>query len=120
MTIEMSNQLGKVFITNEVIATVAGVAAMEVFGLVGMASRKQIKDGIAELLRRENLSRGIEVRSENEEVVIDMYIIVSYGTKISEVAHNVQQKVIYTLENTIGVKVSRVNVMVQGVRVTQV
>lgn len=48
-----------------------------------------------------------------------MYIIVSYGTKISEVAHNVQQKVIYTLENVIGVNISHVNVIVQGVRVTE-
>lgn len=120
MTIEISNQLGRVYVSNEVIANVAGIAAMEVFGLVGMSSRKQIKDGIAELLRRENLSKGIEVRTEDEEIVIDMYIIVSYGTKISEVAHNAQQKVIYTLDNTIGINVSRVNVMVQGVRVNQV
>jgi len=118
MTIEMTSQHGKVYVTNDVIATVAGFAAMEVFGLVGMASRK-IKDGIAELLRRENLSRGIEVKTEEDEVIIDMYIIVSYGTKISEVAHNVQQKVIYTLDSTIGIKVAKVNVMVQGVRVTQ-
>ncbi len=120
MTIELTNQLGKITVSNDVVATIAGISAMEVFGLVGMASRKQLKDGIAELLGRENLSRGIEVRTENEEVVIDMYIIVSYGTKISEVAHNVQQKVIYTLENNMGVKVSHVNVIVQGVRVTQV
>lgn len=120
MTIELSNTLGKIYVSNDVIANVAGMAAMEVFGLVGMSSRKQLKDGIAELLRRENLSKGIEVRSENEEVIIDMYIIVSYGTKISEVAHNAQQKVIYTLDNTLGIKVSKVNVMVQGVRVSQV
>lgn len=120
MAVELTNELGKVYVTSEVIGTVAGVSAMEVFGLVGMASRKQIKDGISELLRKENLSRGIEVRTtDDEETIIDMYIIVSYGTKISEVAHNVQQKVIYTLENTLGLKVSRVNVMVQGVRVTQ-
>ncbi len=120
MTIELTNHFGRVFVSNEVIANVAGIAAMEVFGLVGMASRKQFKDGIAELLRRENLSKGIEVRSENDETIIDMYIIVSYGTKISEVAHNAQQKVIYTLDNTLGIKVSKVNVMVQGVRVSQV
>lgn len=120
MTIELSNQMGKVFVTNNVIANVAGIAAMEVFGLVGMASRKQFKDGISELLGRENLQKGIEVRTEeNQDVNIDMYIIVSYGTKISEVAHNVQQKVIYTLESTIGIKVSHVNVIVQGVRVSQ-
>ncbi|OEG00340.1 hypothetical protein BHF71_00060 [Vulcanibacillus modesticaldus] len=120
MAIELINKTGKIHIENDVIGTVAGIAAMEVFGLVGMASRKQLKDGIAELLKKENLSKGIEVRTEDEEVIIDMYIIVSYGTRISEVAHNVQQKVIYTLENTIGVKVSKVNVIVQGVRVSQV
>jgi len=120
MTLEMSNKLGKVFVSNEVIANVAGNAAMEVFGLVGMSSRKQFKDGIAELLRRENLSKGIEVHNQADEVIIDMYIIVSYGTKISEVAHNAQQKVIYTLDHTLGIKVAKVNVMVQGVRVSQV
>lgn len=121
MTIEITNQLGKVHVSHEVIANVAGNAAMEVFGLVGMSSRKQLKDGIAELLRRENLSKGIEVHTDDDgEIIIDMYIIVSYGIKISEVAHNAQQKVIYTLDNTLGIKVSKVNVMVQGVRVTQV
>ncbi|MFV9509918.1 Asp23/Gls24 family envelope stress response protein [Tepidibacillus sp. LV47] len=119
MAIEVTTELGKVTISDDAIATIAGISAMEVFGLVGMASRKQLKDGIAELLGRENLGRGIEVRSEDDEVIIDMYIIVSYGTKISEVAHNVQQKVIYTLDTMMGVKVSRVNVIVQGVRVTQ-
>jgi len=119
MAIEITTDLGRVTISDDVVATVAGISAMEVFGLVGMASRKQLKDGIAELLGRENLGRGIEVRTEDDEVVIDMYIIVSYGTKISEVAHNVQQKVIYTLNTTMGIRVSRVNVIVQGVRVTQ-
>ena len=47
-----------------------------------------------------------------------MYIIVSYGTKISEVAHNVQSKVKYTLEQTIGIAADTVNIYVQGVRVT--
>lgn len=120
MAIEMENKLGNYHVSNEVIAVVAGISAMEVFGLVGMASIKQFKDGIAELLRKENLSKGIEVFIEDDKITIDIYIIVSYGTKISEVAHNVQQKVIYTLENIIDIKVSQVNVIVQGVRVTQV
>ena len=97
-------------------ATVAGIAAMDCYGLVGMASRSQLKDGITELLRKENLSKGIEVREENGEIVIDLYIIVGYGTKISEVASNVQSKVKYTLSEIIGVKVNKVNIFVQGVR----
>ncbi len=56
----------------------------------------------------------------NDEIHIDMYIIVSYGTKISEIAHNVQTKVKYTLDQTLGLAVETVNIYVQGVRVTNV
>src|SRR5699024_11738866 len=79
----------------EVIATIAGGAAVECYGIVGMASKNQIKDGIAEILRKENFSKGVVVRQEDNRLHIDMYIIVSYGTKISEVAHNVQSQVKY-------------------------
>ncbi|NGP44163.1 Asp23/Gls24 family envelope stress response protein [Bacillaceae bacterium SIJ1] len=117
MSIEMNSSYGRIHIDTNVIATIAGGAAIECYGIVGMASRKQIKDGIAELLKKENLSKGIIVRKE-DQVHIDMYIIVSYGTKISEVAHNVQQKVRYTLNQTLGLHVDSVNIFVQGVRVT--
>ena len=83
-----------------------------------MASKNQIKDGLTDILRRDNFTKGVIVRQQNEEVHIDMYIIVSYGTKISEVAHNVQSKVKYTLDQTVGLSVDSVNIFVQGVRVT--
>lgn len=118
MSIELKTKYGQIDISNEVIATVAGGAAIDCYGIVGMASKKQLKDGISELLRKENFARGIVVRQENDEVHIDMYIIVSYGTKISEVAHNVQSKVKYTLDQTVGLAVDSVNIYVQGVRVT--
>lgn len=118
MAIEIQKKLGEYHISNDAISVAAGISAMEVFGLVGMASRKQFKDGIAELLGMDNLDRGVEVTLEEDEITIDIYIIVSYGTKISEVAHNVQQQVIYTLKNIIGIDVTAVNVIVQGVRVT--
>lgn len=118
MSIEMKTTYGQIDISNEVIATIAGGAAIDCYGIVGMASRKQLKDGITELLGRENFSRGIVVRQEEDEVHIDMYIIVSYGTKISEVAHNVQNKVKYTLDQMLGLAVDSVNIYVQGVRVT--
>lgn len=112
----INKPIGKTNISEEVIATIAGIAAMECFGLVGMSSRK-LKDGIAELLRKENLSRGVEVVIEDDQVTIDLYIVVAYGTKISEVAQNVQEKVKYTVENMTGLNVVSVNVNVQGVRV---
>lgn len=116
MSIDVTTNLGQIEVSNDVIATIAGISAMDCYGLVGMASRKQIKDGITELLGRENLSKGIEVRTEGSELVVDMYIIVGYGTKISEVANNVQSKVKYTLDQLVGIKVNYVNVFVQGVR----
>ncbi|MGE5576010.1 MAG: Asp23/Gls24 family envelope stress response protein [Syntrophothermus sp.] len=113
---EMSNELGQINISDEVIGIIAGVAATECYGLVGMASRN-IQDGIAELLRREHLNRGVEVRLEGDRLVIDLYIIVEYGVNISEVAHNVMEKVKYSVENIVGINVAKVNIRVQGVRV---
>jgi uncharacterized alkaline shock family protein YloU len=118
MSIEMNTAFGQIDISNEVVATIAGGAAVDCFGIVGMASKNQIKDGITEILRKENFSRGVIVRQQDEKVEIDMYIMVSYGTKISEIAHNVQQKVKYTLNQMVGLSVDAINIYVQGVRVT--
>ncbi|MEK4030236.1 MULTISPECIES: Asp23/Gls24 family envelope stress response protein [Bacillaceae] len=118
MAIELRTKYGQIDISNDVIAMIAGGAAIDCYGIVGMASKKQIKDGLTEILRRENFARGVVVRQEEDQVFIDMYIIVSYGTKISEVANNVQSKVKYTLDQTVGLSVDAVNIFVQGVRVT--
>ncbi|MTH52702.1 Asp23/Gls24 family envelope stress response protein [Bacillus mangrovi] len=118
MSIELTTKYGQIDISNEVIATVAGGAAIDCYGIIGMASKNQIKDGITDILRKENFSRGVIVRQAEDSIHIDMYIIVSYGTKISEVAHNVQTKVKYTLDHTVGLAVDSVNIFVQGVRVT--
>ena len=61
------------------------------FGVVGMASKNQIKDNITEILRKENYSRGVVVRQEDNGIAVDVYTIISYGTKISEVSRNVKK-----------------------------
>ncbi|MFP9055681.1 Asp23/Gls24 family envelope stress response protein, partial [Enterococcus faecalis] len=76
------------------------------------ASKKQIKDNINEILRKENYSRGVVVRQEENGIAVDVYTIVSYGTKISEVSRNVQEKVKYNLETMLGVSANSVNVFV--------
>ncbi|WP_424474984.1 Asp23/Gls24 family envelope stress response protein [Oceanobacillus kimchii] len=119
MSIELNTNDGQVTITTDVIATIAGGTAVECYGIVGMASKSQIKDGIAEMLRKENYSRGIVVRQEKDKLHIDMYIIVSYGTKISEVANNVQSQVKYTLSQSLGLSIDSVNIFIQGVRVAK-
>jgi uncharacterized alkaline shock family protein YloU len=120
MAIELASEYGKVLVTEHVIALLAGSAALDCYGLVGMASRNQLKDGIAELLRQDNLSRGVVVRRDAQgSTSIDLYIIVSYGTKISVVAGNVQSKVKYVLNEVAGLQVEAVNIYVQGVRVAE-
>lgn len=113
---EQETGIGRISLSEDVLATMAGVAATEIPGIVGMASTR-LKDGIAELLGRENLSRGVEVSLHGEEVEIDLYIVVGYGTRISEVAQNVSQKVRYTVESMTGLKVAAVRIHVQGVKV---
>lgn len=117
MAVKMMTQNGLIEMSNDVIATIVGGAATDVFGIVGMASKKQIKDNIDEILRKENYSKGVVVRQEENGVAVDVYTIVSYGTKISEVSRNVQEKVKYNLETMLGVTANSVNVFVQGVRV---
>ncbi|OIJ13208.1 hypothetical protein BKP45_19715 [Anaerobacillus alkalidiazotrophicus] len=117
MSIKIKTQLGVIDVAREVVAVIAGGAAIDCYGIVGMASQKQLKDGLTELLGKENFTRGVVIREEDDEIHIDMYIIVSYGTKISEVAHNVQTKVKYQLEQMLGLTVDSVNIFVQGVKV---
>jgi len=116
---EVVTDLGRILLSDEVIATMAGVATTECYGIVGMAGSR-LKDGIAELLGRENLSKGVVVELGDESVEIDLYIVVGYGTRISEIARNVTDKVRYVIESTTGLKVTGVHIHVQGVKVGQV
>ncbi len=117
MAVKIQNQFGNIDISNEVIATVVGGAATEIFGIVGMASKNQIRDNLNEILKRDNYSKGVVIRQEDEGIAVDVYIIVGYGTKISEVCRNVQDKVKYNLDSMLGITAESVNVIVKGVRV---
>jgi uncharacterized alkaline shock family protein YloU len=112
----LKNSLGEIEISREVIALIAGNAAMECYGLVGMVSRR-MSDGITELLGRENLGKGVEVQIAGDILAVDLYIIVQYGTKINEVASNIIDKVHFTLKNILGFGPDKVNVIVHGVRI---
>ena len=116
MAIKTTNQYGSIEYTDDVLANIAGLATMECYGVVGMAS-KRATDGFWELLKRENLSKGVKIISADGDLLIDLYIIVEYGTKISVIADNIIQKVKYTLEGLTGINVKKVTVNVQGIRV---
>ena len=119
MALEINNDLGHVSISDDVIASVAGGTAVSCYGIIGMASKNQVKDGITEVLGKEKYSKGIIVKKDDGKLVIDLYIIVMYGTKISEIANNVQSSVKYQIEKTLGVKVDEVNIFIQGIKVNK-
>ncbi len=109
-------QLGTINISPGTIAMVAGIATMQCFGVVGMASRN-LQDGISELLTgKDNLTKGIEVIIDEDKVRLDLYIIVEYGIRIQEVARNVIENVRYAIENQLGLELLKINVIVQSVR----
>ncbi len=102
-------------IADDVIAVIAGVAVSEVPGVAEMSGG--FAGGISEVLSgKKNLSKGIKVESGEKETKIDVNIIVEYGTRIPDVAFEIQNKVKASVENMTGLKVVEVNVHVQGVR----
>ena len=111
-----STDYGKVVISNKVIAGMAGFAALECFGIVGMAALSK-SDGIVKLLTRNSIAKGIKVEIEESNVSLYLHVIVAYGTAVSAVMENLVSNVKYTIESTTGFKVERINVFVEGVRV---
>lgn len=106
---------GTVKIANEVVAIIAGLAATEIDGVAGMSGG--ITGDITEMLGMKNLSKGVKVDVGEKETAIDIFIIVEYGSKISEVANSVQENVKSTVETMTGLHVIEVNVNVQGVNI---
>lgn len=117
MSVERKTNYGSISVSEEAIASLAGGVITECYGVVGMASKQVLKDGWAELLNKENYSRGVRVKETENDLDVDLYIIACFGVKISEAVKEAQKKVKYVLEKTLTVDVNRVNVFVQGVRV---
>jgi len=105
---------GRIEVFPAVVAAIAGHAAAGCYGVRGMADRG-LRDGVATLLRRENLHRGVELRQVDGGLAVDVYVIVQYGVRITEVAHNLQMAVRFDAERATGARVAQVNVYVQGV-----
>jgi len=116
MSAKIENQYGVITIDTEVIARIAGITAMECYGIVGMAA-KNVKDGIFQLLKVESLTKGIKVSIDENKLHLDFHIIVEYGTNISTIAENVISTVKYKLEKTLELEVEKINIFVEGVRV---
>ena len=111
----MTTKLGDIVIEPEVIAKYAGCEAMECFGIVGMAA-VSMKDGLVRLLKRESVTRGIQVSVNDNRLTLGFHVIVAYGVSIKTVADNLRERVKYKVEEYTGLEVERINVYVDGVR----
>lgn len=116
MAVKTTNDIGSIVISDDVIASIAGASTVECYGVVGMASVKA-SDGLSELLKRENLSKGVKVSTQGERVYIDIHIIVEYGVSMMAVANNIKDAVKYNVETLTGLHTGEINIHIRGVRV---
>ncbi|PKQ17379.1 MAG: Asp23/Gls24 family envelope stress response protein [Actinobacteria bacterium HGW-Actinobacteria-7] len=107
---------GAIHIANDVLADIAGFAALESYGIVGMASPSRA-DGVAQLLPRQKLRKGVKILGTDEGVEVDLYVVIEHGTNIAEVSHNLAHLVLHTLKEMADVGVARVDVHVMDVKV---
>ena len=113
----MSTDLGTITVSSDVIAKYAGTVAVECFGIVGMAA-VNMKDGIYRLLKKENLTHGIQVTiSEDNRIKIEFHVIVAFGVSISAVTENLISNVKYKVEEFTRMPVGKINIYIEGVRV---
>jgi len=108
---------GNVCISNEVVATIASIAAKSVDGVAGMFG--SLTGGFAELLGKKNPSKGVKVTITEKQVKIDMFVVVEYGVKIPEVAWEIQEKTKNEVEAMTGLDVVAVNVNIEGVNTSK-
>jgi uncharacterized alkaline shock family protein YloU len=108
-----TGEQGNIRIANEVIEVIAGLAATEVRGVAGMSGG--VAGGIAELLGRKNLAKGVKVEVGQKQCAVDLSIVAEYGVRIPEVAAQIQQNVKQAIESMTGLEVIEVNVSVLGV-----
>jgi len=108
-----NNDVGSIRIADEVVGIIAGMAATEISGVAGMSAG--LVGGIAEMLGKKNLAKGVKVEVGEREAAVDLYIIVEYGVRIPDIALRVQENVKRGIESMTGLDVVEVNVHVQGV-----
>lgn len=119
MSAVLQTNLGTISYTDDFIASVAGITATECYGVVGMASKK-MTDGIVDLVRKENVKKGVKVFTDQSNTLrIDLSIVVQYGISIYATASSIIETVRYNVEKVTGLNVKEVNVLVSGIRVQQ-
>ena len=110
----MNTHMGNITIDKEVIGQYAGSVAIECFGIVGMAG-VNMKDGLVKLLKMDSITRGIVVTMDENKLILDFHVIVSYGVSILAVSENLISNVKYKVEEFTGIEIEKINIFVEGV-----
>lgn len=110
-----ATSLGTIHISDEVLAELAGISCTQCYGVVGMASQS-LQEGVAQLLGRDTLKRGVKLKRKGSQVSFNLFIVVEAGINITEVARNLIDQVKYTVNTSTGLEVEDVQVHIQGVR----
>lgn len=119
MTINQKTQYGNIAITDEAVASLSGEAASECYGVVGLVEPNASTAYIRELLKKEDYVKGVHTRKTKSGYAVDVYLVVAYGVKITEVIQEVQKRVSYVLKKTFGLKKIEVNVLLQQIKEIQ-
>ena len=113
MAVSTSNYFGRISISDEAIAVVAGNAALECYGIVDMVSVK-LTDNIAQLFKRQPLTKGVKLTTVGDRIIVDLYVVVKYSVSLAAVAESLKSVVKYKIENFTGMLVEKVNVSIVG------
>lgn len=114
--IKLENHLGSIDISHDYFVNLVGNAVVSCFGVAAMSTAGAKQGLMQHVSKRETLNKGIKVRVKNQKLVIDLHIIVTYGTNISAIVKSIMHKVQYTVEENTGFNVARVNVYVDGMK----
>lgn len=116
MSTKYTNKYGEVTISSQVVANLACATVMQTYGVVGLAS-KSPKDGLYELLKIENMQRGVKVyNNEDGSIDVKISLFIEYGVRIAVVSENIIEKVKYNIEKSLGLPVKNVNLLIHGIR----
>lgn len=113
---DSQHKLGTIHVSPSAVATIASHALLTSYGVVGMASKNALNEFAATLTRDPH--HGVSVHFTNGKIIIDLYVIIEHGTRITSVAGSVINAVRFSVERMVGVPVHQINVYVQGLRVT--
>ena len=111
-----NNELGSILIQKDAIASIARQSTLQSYGVVGLAP-KDIFENVRQIIKKD-IKYGVNVDYDHDGLVIDLYIIVEYGTRIKSISNSIVNLVKYNVEKTIGLPVRRINVHVRGLRIS--